>query len=61
MRPPEKIEGKKKVEVFLLSSESDRTVYEDLLNNDKILILREEFVYNKNGNPVITVWYVTKN
>jgi cytoplasmic iron level regulating protein YaaA (DUF328/UPF0246 family) len=46
-----------KIEKFCLDSVSDTAVYEDLLNNKKVNIIRDEFMYDKNGKAHVTVWY----
>lgn len=53
-----KIEGKKKVEKFLLDDDADRAIYESLLNNEKVSILRDNLINDiKSGRTSIVVWY----
>lgn len=48
---------KKKVEVFELNALQDKMRYEELLNDDDVIIEKEQFTYLKDGTPKITVWY----
>jgi len=52
------IDGKQCVEVFRLTELDERNSYEILLNNPNIKVIRDNFTYDKKGNPVITVWYI---
>ncbi len=48
---------KKKVDKFVLDTPDDKSMYEAIMNSDKITIVREEFAYDKLGRAVVTIWY----
>ena len=48
---------KKKVEVFNLEDSGALEMYEDILNNPKITVIRDAHTYDKLGKSKITVWY----
>jgi hypothetical protein len=50
----------KKVEVLNLSDAGDKCIYEALLNNANVTIIKEEFTYDKMSKALITVWYEVK-
>lgn len=52
-----KIQGKKKIEKFLIDSESDRCIYESILNDETCTVTRTEIFNDKNGQTYVTVWY----
>jgi hypothetical protein len=43
------------VEVLHLAKEEDKVTYEDLINNQDIVIIREEFTYDRSGKPIMTL------
>jgi hypothetical protein len=52
------LDGTKKVDVFDLKIEKEKKEYENLMNDPRVSITKEEFAYVKTGNPAITVWYL---
>ncbi len=46
-----------KVAKFCLDEESEKTEYEEILNNPAFQIFRDEFVYDRLGHAQITIWY----
>jgi hypothetical protein len=49
-----------RVEVFNLSEDADKTLYQNILKEDRkenLTIVRDEFSYDRQNNPTITVWY----
>lgn len=55
------IDGTKKVEVFDLKIEHEKKAYENLMNDPRVDITKEEFSYVKTGDPKITVWYLLED
>jgi hypothetical protein len=51
--------GVRKIETFYLGQSGDKCLYENLLNDPKITVIKEEFIYagREKDNPVITIWY----
>jgi len=49
-------DGAAKVETYRLGDSGDKVLYENILNNFNIL--KEEFIYDKQGSPIVTVWYI---
>jgi hypothetical protein len=45
------------VEVLELNDLNDKMRYEELLNDESVIIDKEQFAYMKDGTPKITVWY----
>jgi hypothetical protein len=52
------VDGIKKVDVFDLKLDKEKKQYEDLMNDPRVDIIKEEFSYVKTGDPKITVWYL---
>lgn len=50
-----------KVKVFNLNNETERAEYEFILNNPAFQIFRDEFMYDKSGNPKIAVWFYDRS
>ncbi len=50
-----------KVKTFNLSNDLEKAEYELILNNPALEIFRDEFMYDKSGNPRIVVWYYDKS
>ena len=44
------------VNVFHLAKEEDKSQYEELINDENIVITREEFTYDRSGKPIMTIW-----
>ena len=44
------------VDYYVLSKEEDKAKYEALINDEAVTITREEFTYDRNGRPTITIW-----
>lgn len=49
---------KKLVETFDLKDEGDKVLYESILNDPLSHVIRDEFTYDRDGTPLITVWYL---
>jgi hypothetical protein len=47
----------KKVEVYELKDPADKKLYETLLNDPTVEIIKDVFAYDRNGVPKITVWF----
>ena len=54
-------DGQIKVKKFCLDDESDKALYESVLNDELCEIIRDEFTYDKAGRAMITVWYRDEN
>ncbi len=51
-------DGIKKVDVFDLKLDNEKKDYENLMNDPRVRIVKEEFSYVKTGDPKITCWYL---
>jgi hypothetical protein len=47
----------KKVRAFRFASLDDQKEYEALLNSANSAVYKEAVSYDRNGNPIITVWW----
>lgn len=52
------IDGTSKVDVFDLKIDREKKQYEDLMNDPRVNITREEFAYVRTGDPKVTCWYI---
>lgn len=53
--------GKFKVKKYNLDSPEEKEEYEEILNDPKkYYITKENFIYDKFGRPLITIWYTEK-
>ena len=42
---------------FILDEESEKNQYQQILNDEKCNITKEQFTYDKMGRALITIWY----
>ncbi|HNW88088.1 MAG TPA: hypothetical protein PKN48_00365 [Bacteroidales bacterium] len=51
--------GIRKVEMFRLDDDNEKLLYEKLLNDPDVTIIKEEFVYGgrEHSIPITTIWY----
>ena len=49
------------IQYYVLSKDEDKKKYEDLINDEAVSVTREEFTYDRNGRPTITIWYKSEN
>lgn len=53
-------DGKKCVKAFELTEGEDKILYESLINDPGVTVIKEEFTYagREHNIPIVTVWYI---